>query len=364
MAVLGIGYSGFKPNTRDLSFREMMFEAATRAYNAAGIDPRRDVGSFISCQEDYWEGISIADEFSPGPIGGVLRPTFTIAGDGLMGIIHGIMQILSGFSEVVVVESHAKPSEIDTINKIVELSLDPIYIRPINSPNTHFLAALDLEKYMKISGAKREDLSLVVEKNKNAGLKVPRSSYAAKIGREYVESQPELVGHLTALDITPYVDASIVAVLASEESAKRFTKDPIFIDGYGWATETALFERAELGMAKYMSMAAEMAKVKGLKYDGVFVDDRYSYKELEHIDALGITDSALKVIREGQAYEGGDLPVNTKGGHLSKGIPLEAAGLSLLLDAYECMLEGCERALVAGWRGFGTFTGYVLRMVS
>ena len=63
VAIIGVGSTGFKPITPDLSYKEIMFEAATRAYEDAGVDPRRDIDSFITCAEDYWEGFSIFDEF-------------------------------------------------------------------------------------------------------------------------------------------------------------------------------------------------------------------------------------------------------------------------------------------------------------
>ncbi|MCE4611096.1 MAG: thiolase domain-containing protein, partial [Desulfurococcales archaeon] len=115
VALVSIGWSGLKPSVEELSFREMMFEAAMRAYEAAGVDPRRDVDAFVSCQEDYWEGIAITDEFAPEPIGGVLRPTFTVAGDFIQGLAQAYMLVKTGYFDVVAVESHAKPSDVESM---------------------------------------------------------------------------------------------------------------------------------------------------------------------------------------------------------------------------------------------------------
>ncbi|WP_243674746.1 hypothetical protein [Vulcanisaeta distributa] len=87
----GVGWYGFRPVVEEASFREMMFEAATRAYeDAGGLNPRTDVDAFASCQEDFWEGIAIADEFAPEPIGGTLKPVFTTPGDGLQCVANAI----------------------------------------------------------------------------------------------------------------------------------------------------------------------------------------------------------------------------------------------------------------------------------
>ena len=59
IGLVGLGYEGFRPVVADLSTREMMFEAASKAYDDARVDPRKDIGSFICCTEDLWEGWNV-----------------------------------------------------------------------------------------------------------------------------------------------------------------------------------------------------------------------------------------------------------------------------------------------------------------
>ncbi|AEB95900.1 thiolase domain-containing protein [Metallosphaera cuprina] len=360
--IVGVGWFGFSPNVHDHSFREMMFEAATRAFQDAGaMNPREQVDAFISCQEDFWEGISISDEFAPDPIGGSMRPTMTVAGDGIEGLAHGVMLIKTGIADVVVVESHAKPSDILTFNKIVELAMDPIYLRGRKVVNYHFIAALDAVKYMRRTGISREDLASVVIKNKGNGLKTSRAPFSSRLSKEDVMSQEVIVYPFTDVDIARPVDAGIVVILASDSFSRKFNDTPIAIKGIGYATDSSNFELAALGEANYMrvasSIAYDMANIESpLKVSGIFVDDRYSYKELEHLEALGINEVAEK-LKEGYFHQGSYLPVNPFGGHLAKGYPLEAAGLSLVLDAVEYLREGAESAIVGSWRGIPTFTG-------
>jgi len=369
VGIVGVGWYGFQPNIKHLSFREMMFEAAVRAYeDANSLNPRTDVDSFISCQEDFWEGIAISDEFAPDPIGGAMRPTMTVTGDGLQCLGHAVMQIMSGIADVVVVEAHAKPSDIVTIQDVIEFAMDPIYVRPIANklrlPH-HFIAGLDASIFMRRKGVNREDLALIVSKNKRNGLSNPRASYATKITPEDVISRDFIVYPLTDLDIANFVDASIVVVLASERVAKKFNDTPIWIDGISFTTDSSNLETARLGEAEYIRISAEraysMAKVNSPKneIDGLFVDDRYSYKELQHVEALKVFDDPIIALREGEFERGSKIPVNPYGGHLAKGVPLEASGLSLLLDAIEYLRLGNKKAVVASWRGVPTFTGAV-----
>ncbi len=60
-AIVGVGYSGFRSISPDLSYKELMYEAAAKAYEDAGVDPQRDIESFVSVAEDFNEGTSIFD---------------------------------------------------------------------------------------------------------------------------------------------------------------------------------------------------------------------------------------------------------------------------------------------------------------
>ena len=110
VAIVGLGWAGFRPVTPDQSYKELMYEAAVRAYADAGVDPRRDVESFVTVAEDFHEGTSIFDEYVPDQLGAVLKPVHTITGDGLHGLATAYMLVRTGQFEVVAVEGHSKAS--------------------------------------------------------------------------------------------------------------------------------------------------------------------------------------------------------------------------------------------------------------
>src|SRR5438094_10011423 len=109
--------------TPSLSTRELMFEAASRAYEDAGIDPRKEVQSFICCTEDFWEGISITDEYMPDQLGAVLKPLCTISSDGIVGLATACMHIMSGIAYVAVVDSHSRIAEVRKPDEISSSAL-------------------------------------------------------------------------------------------------------------------------------------------------------------------------------------------------------------------------------------------------
>ncbi|MEM0438473.1 MAG: thiolase domain-containing protein [Sulfolobales archaeon] len=377
IALVGMGYTGFTRSSEHLSFREMVYQAAVKAYNdAGGIDPRRDVDAFISCQEDFWEGVSISDEFAPDQLGGVLKPVYTVTGDGLHCVANAYMMIRSGVADIVVVESHGKPSEIISMSDIVWFSTDPIYVRPLKLPNPHALQALEARVYMRSRGLRREDLGLYVIQSLGNALLSDRAPYAAKLDLDgYLEAE-YVVDPLTAYDIARYSDAAIVAVVASEEIARKLTDQPVWIDGVGWATEISTISMRSMEEDVATKLAARMAydqanvKDPRREFDFAEVDERYSYKAIQAIEALGLAriDTVASDLRDGSFSRSGSLPVNPSGGALGEGVPLEAHGLARLLSAYEqlrgragrAQLSDAEKAVVHGWRGLGTSSSIVL----
>lgn len=375
VAIVGVGWYGFKPMVPELSFMEMMFEAAVRAYRDANVDPRRDVDAFISCQEDFWEGVAISDEFAPEPIGGVLRPTMTITGDGLQCVGQAYMMIRSGVFNVVVVEAHAKPSDIKTLQEIYEFSLDP-NIRVLGVPNPLFQVGLDAVAYMKRSGVSRDHLAMVAVKNKNRGLLNPRAPHASNVTLDQVLEAPPVLYPMSRYEIADFTDVAINFVLASEDRARRLTDKPIWIDGISWATEvgTGAIEWHEWGRMPSMRLAALSAyKQAGIEdplnqTDFAEVEDRFSYMELLTLEELGLGAGGVhKLLESGYYNPGGGYPVNASGGSLSIGVTLEATGLTRLLEATlqlrgeagGVQLRDVRRAIVASWRGPPTYTSIV-----
>src|SRR5215469_2852086 len=107
----------------------MMFEAASKAYTDAGIDPRTDVGSFVCCTEDFWEGWSITDEMVPDQIGAAGRPLCTVPADAITGLGNAVMQLRSGVADVVVLEAHSKAGDVLDREGVEKRAQEPRILR-------------------------------------------------------------------------------------------------------------------------------------------------------------------------------------------------------------------------------------------
>ena len=372
VAIVGVGHSGFRSITPDMSYKELMYEAAAKAYKDAGVDPRRDVESFVTVAEDFNEGTSIFDEYVPDQIGGVLKPVHTIPGDGIHGLIAAYMQVLTGAMDVVMVEAHSKASNVLTLTDVVAYAMDPIYNRPLGA-NPVFIAGMEMNRYLHHTGTTEEQCAQVVVKNRSNGFLNPSAAYGASLPLDAVLASQPVSHPLKRLEISSHADGAIVMVLASGDVAEQLSYLPIWIRGVGWCNETPSLETRDWEGATYARKAAEMAyrlsgiRSPSLEIDFAEVDDTFAYKELQHMEALGLCrdGEAGLLVEEGATELDGDLPINPSGGSLGVGHLLDASGLARVLEvvlqlrgeAGERQLEDAETGLAFGWRSIPTTSG-------
>jgi acetyl-CoA C-acetyltransferase len=349
-----------------------MYEAAVKAYDDAGLDPRSDIHSFVTVAEDFIEGTSIFDEYVPDQLGGLLKPNVTIPGEGIHGLATAYMQIASGIVDVVAVEAHSKASNVLTLPYITAYAMDPVLNRPLGA-NPAFIAGMEMNRYLHASGTTRKQCAMVVAKNKRNALRNPTAAYGAAIEPEDVLYSDVIAYPLTEQDISPHADGAIVLVLAAAEVAERLAGEPLWIRGLGWCNDSPTLETRAWARAVYAEEAANMAyRVAGIRsprqeIDFVEIDDAYSYKELQHLEALGFCESGMAGIltAEGATDVDGDLPVNASGGSLGVGHLLDASGLRAVAEvalqlrgeAGARQLPDVETGLAFGWRGVPSTSG-------
>jgi acetyl-CoA C-acetyltransferase len=334
-----------------------MYEAASRAYADAGIDPRADVGSFITCAEDYYEGFGIFDEFVPDQLGAVLRPTCTVSGDGIQGLAAAFMQIQTGIVDVAVVEAHSKASDIVSVPGVLEHGLDPIWNRPLGA-NPHMYAGLEADAYLRSTRTPEKALASIVAKNRRNALLNSLAAYGADVDEAQAVASAPRCTPLRSLDFAAPADGAVVAVVASEKAARRIHVDPVWIRGIGWSNDSPTLELRQFARAWNAELAAQKAYAMGKvtrpssAFDLVELDDRFSYRELLHLEAMKLAkpgEAGRKELKGEFAIEG-RLPVNASGGSLGCGNVFEATGLHRVAEVVLQLTGGAGQHQIDGAR--------------
>ncbi len=228
-------------------------------------------------------------------------------------------------------------------------------------------------RYLAETGTTRRECACVAAKNRNNALLNPLAGYGAAISTEDVLASQPVAEPLTRLECAGHSDGAIVFVLASGETARALTDTPIWVRGVGWANDTFWMESRPWGQARYAREAAQMAyRTAGIKspraaIDFAEVDDTFAYKELQHLEALGLCSPGVAGpwSAEGGTALSGEFPVNPSGGALGQGHLLDATGLARVLEvvlqlrgeAGPRQIEDAEVGLAFGWRGVPTTGG-------
>jgi acetyl-CoA C-acetyltransferase len=284
------------------------------------------------------------------------------------------MMVRTGQFDLVAVEGHSKASNILTPAGITAYAQDPVHNRPMRF-NTHFVAGLEMNRFLQDTKNTREHCAAVVSKNRRNAMQNPLAAFGGEVDIKDVLESPPLSWPLCVDETSPHADGAIVMVLASEKKVKELSKKPIWIRGVGWSNDSASLENRNWAEAIYTREAAQMAyraaeiKNPGKKIDFAEIDDTYAYKELQHLEALDLCPlgEAGRWVEQGKTNPDGDFPVNVSGGSLGMGHLLDATGLARTLEvvlqlrgeAGDRQLKKANIGLAQSWRGVPTSSGAV-----
>jgi acetyl-CoA C-acetyltransferase len=186
---------------------------------------------------------------------------------------------------------------------------------------------------MTVHDIKKEDIALVAVKNKRNAVGHPCAQLPDEnITVEDVLNSEVMAWPVQRLDISPPSDGASALILCSEEKARKYTDDPIFIDGVGWNIDSTMWTNRDLYFPRYVANAAKMAyNMAGIQDPRKEIDfaepyDPFDYKELHHLEGLLLCDKGQAPIltREGVTQRDGDFPVCPSGGLLGVGNPIAA----------------------------------------
>ncbi len=373
VAIAGVGYTAFSSVSPGSSYRELTHEAAVKAYEEAGIEPK-DVESFIATSEDLLEGYSISDEYCNDQLGAPLKPCQTIPGDFLHSLAVGVMHILTGQFDLVVVQALSKASNMKTVPKLVNFAMDPVLTRPYDM-TSYFVAGLEMNRFLQEGKATREQCAMVVVKNKANALRNPAAGYGAAIELRHVLDSEPVAEPVRALDIAPYADGAVVMVLCSEKLVKTLTDKPVWIKGVGWCSDSYALEYRDWSEAVPVRIAGDMAyRQAGIACPAkqvcfAEVNDEISFKELQHLEALRLFEpgTAGRATEDGKTMPDGVLPVNVSGGGLGVGHLFECSGAQKALEVVQQLrgeagprqLPDVKVGLAQAWRGIPTTSAAV-----
>lgn len=373
VAVVGAGMSKFgafpEKATRDLfveAFQTM------RGSVDKGLDPKDIEALFIgNYSSDLFEGQGHTAPIMADWVGLTPRPATRIedacASSGV-ALRTGIMAIASGMYDVVLVGGIEKMSSLPTaqVTDALATAGDVLYEIPAGFTFPGFYGAM-ATAYMHEYGMTPDALMRVGIKNHDNGALNPNAQFGASISAvmeskvararqkgfpvpEWADemaflhddrANPMISWPLRLFDCSPISDGAVAILLVSEEIARNFTEDPLYIIGSGQASDAALHDRRTLTSIPAAKRAASQAYAQaGLlpqNVDVAEVHDCFTIAEILATEDLGFfkPGQGFEAAEEGITQRHGPRPINTSGGLKSKGHPVGASGAGQAVEIWK-----------------------------
>ena len=354
VGIVGVAQTKYKESRADRRAAELAFEVTEEVLMLTGLT-NEDLDVRVTCSQDHLDGRGISDCPISEALGAQYASEEKVAADGAFAVRYGLIKILSGHYDVVLVVGQCKESKVDQ-KQIGNLAFEPIYHRQLGFD---FLsaAALQANRYLYKYGVTREQCARVVVKNLANAKNNPYAQRAMDVSVEDVLNSNMVAYPLGTMDIKPESDGACAMILAREDIARRLTDQPVWIRGVGTCYDKYYLGDRDLADCDALMMAAKraysMAGIeKPLKEIHVAeISEEYSYQELLWCEGLGLCErgGGGRLIEERVTYMEGELPVNPSGGLLS-GCPTHVAGLSRVAEAALQLKGQCGERQINGAR--------------
>ena len=345
VAVVGAGLIKFG-ELFEQSYEQMAAGAFAAAVESVdeGFDPTQVEAAFVATQRGtLWGQEGIGGNTIPTAIGLAGIPCTRIENacpSGSDAFRVGAMAVASGVHDIVLVIGVEKMRDKSADEGLLSRAAagHPIFTRGETAP---VLFAPFATRHMHEFGTTREMLASVAVKNHHNGALDPYAHFQNEITIDDVLASPAVCSPLHLLDCCPQTDGAAAVLLVSAEIAERFTKKPVFVAGFGIATDHPyLHEKASFTAMKATQLAAErayaMAGVQPDQIDSAEVHDCFTITEILDIEDLGFVEKGKGGVAslEGETAIGGRIPINTSGGLLAKGHPIGATGVAQIVECW------------------------------
>jgi acetyl-CoA C-acetyltransferase len=319
------------------NFLDQVYRVCREVLDKAGIS-REEVGTVMSASSDVFHGgVSCANAYYWDSGAAFLKNGSRQDGESLLAFSYGVMRILTGHYDTVLVLGICKGSENPDTDMITHFYTDPFYQRQIGLNET-FAAALQMREYLQRYNIEEEQCAKVVVKNLGNALRNPYAHVKKRLDVEDVMNSERIMDPLKKLECAPKSEGFVALLLASEEKAKKLTDKPVWFKGFGSSMDTFYLGDRDLLNSQLKNAAKRAYSAAGItqprkEIDVAEITEPYAFQELLWCEELGFCDRGKggKLIDSGATQITGDIPVNPSGGALALN-PYVARGLYRLAE--------------------------------
>ena len=326
VAIVGTGQTKFSKDDKDIE--RLLFESSSDCIQSVNNSDSNNI-----------EGVLVSTNNNSKYLGAILSETMGIrpkishsienlCSSGTNAIISAYAYISSGLSDLVLVsgvESSTNPGQVLEWDKSRGSLEHPIY-----------WGSMLTKSHKRKFNTTEEELAIVSAKNHKQAMDNPLAYSNEPRTISEVMNSKQITDDLRILDCSRSCSGSSSVLLASEEKAKTYSDQPIWITGIGQKTTSASFTKNILDEIESTRIAAnsayKMAKIESKNIDVVEVHDAFSVCELMALSELGITSNEKSGEFVRNLFNTENRMVNPRGGLIGAGHPLGATGISQTIE--------------------------------
>jgi acetyl-CoA C-acetyltransferase len=327
VAIVGTGQTKYQSKNLNDSSADMYFEVATRCLEDAGLTVNDIDAVVFGLGPEALDGINNVDKWCADAVGALNKPLIRINTGGATGgstVLAGVDHIASGMFDVVLTVSGQRMQQSTAHSQyILNLGFDPIVAKPF-SVNTLPLFASDALICMKKYNFNEYHMARIAVKNHLNALNNPYAHLHINTTMEKALQAKFLSYPLRLLDLCPSSEGATAVILASEEKARKITRQPAWVKGFNM--ETTIINPGIGGLDSTYSWdrisqkAYRMAGIDNPRKQ-IQVAEPYipsSYQEIPAYAALGFCEphEAAKLVEDGFGEMDGEVPFCPSGGTL------------------------------------------------
>lgn len=351
VGIVGVGLIPWKVRYADKTYYELALDVTKAALQDAGITSR-DVDHVVWGLSDLmvaWVRQCCPSTTMQDYIGMAGKSSVHVSAGavtGAMAVRQGMIEILSGMSEVTLVVGSGKGMDLwDPVQqkrssaflKAIMLDLDTnweVPVEPLAAANFGFAVQAHMDRF---GSPTEEQMAKVSIKNHRNALSNPLAQSGIALTMEDVMQSRRVAGPLKLYDCCLYSEGAAALILASEDRAREICRNPIWIDGVGAANERSYMPDFDnLGRIMCQQKSAERAyAMAGIKdplkeLDFIETHDLLTGVELMSYAELGLCKPGEggRLIDEGFTEMAGPMPVNPSGGMIGCGHVAGCSGIS------------------------------------